>query len=121
MGTRYRRARDFEYRVRDDMSRHGWIAIRSPASKSPVDVYCIGFHECVMIQCKTNGRLGTEEWNAVYDMARSVDALPVLAQTGPGGRGICYHVLTGRKEVRGVRPMDDWEPPDGGVRREETE
>ena len=118
MATRYQRARAFEYRVRDDMASHGWLAVRSPASKTPADIYCIGFHKCVMIQCKTDGRLGTREWNDFLDYARSVDAVPVLAEMGAKGRGIAYHVLTGRKERRGVRPMEDWVPPEGGLIRD---
>lgn len=116
MATRYARARGFEYRVRDDMAARGWVAIRSPASKTPADVYCIGWHRCVLIQCKTNGALGTEEWNRFYDLCESVDAVPVLARMGPRGRGIEYLMLTGRKVRRGVRPMEVWVPEEGGRR-----
>ena len=114
--TNYARARAFEYRVRDDMASKGWVAVRSPASKTPVDVYCIGWHRCVFIQCKTDGRLGTDEWNRFLELCESVDAVPVLASKGRNGRGIDYQRIVGRKTKRGVRPMEVWTPESGGRR-----
>lgn len=114
MRTNYARARDFEYRVRDDMEKHGWIAVRSPASKTPTDVYCIGWDSKVFIQCKTNGVMGPREWNKFLSYCRSVDAIPVLAMKGPRGRGVRYALITGEKVIRGPKPMVDWEPTEGG-------
>ena len=114
MRTNYARARDFEYRVRDDMKKHGFIAVRSPASKTPTDVYCIGYEVKVFIQCKTNGVLGPKEWNEFWDFCKSVNAIPVLAMKGKNGRGIEYKLLTGRKVPRHRQPMKDWKPIEGG-------
>ena len=114
MATRYSRAAAFERKVRDDMSRRGYIAVRSPASKSPVDVYCIGYDAKVFVQCKTNGVMGPSEWNEFYDMCRSVDAIPVLAMRGKGNRGIRYMLLTDKKVPRRRQPMVEWVPREGG-------
>lgn len=114
MATQYSRARNFEYRVRDDMAKHGFIAVRSPASKTPVDVYCIGYETKVFIQCKTNGVLGPAEWNKFYAYCKSVNAIPVLAQKGSNGRGISYKLLTDWKIPRKRQPMTDWQPIEGG-------
>ena len=112
--TRYSNARNFEYKVRNDMAGRGFIAVRSPASKTPVDVYCIGLHEKVFVQCKTNGVLGPDEWNAFWDYCMSVNAIPILAMRGDGNRGIRYMLLKGKKERRGRQPMEEWEPIEGG-------
>lgn len=114
--SNYAKARDFEYRVRDNMAANGYISIRSPASKTPADVYCIGWDRKVFIQCKTDGRLDTDEWNRFWRYCRSVDAVPVLAMRGAKGRGIRYMLLTGPKERMGVRPMVEWIPIEGGRR-----
>lgn len=114
MGSRYANARNFEYKVRNDMARRGFIAVRSPASKTPVDVYCIGYDVKVFIQCKTNGVLGPDEWNRFMDYCESVNAIPVLAMRGEGNRGLRYKILTGRKIPRHRQPMEDWEPIEGG-------
>ena len=114
--TRYTRGRNFEYRVRDDMARRGYVTVRSPASKTPADVYCIGIDSKVFVQCKTGGRLAASEWNEFFDFCWSVDAVPVLAETGENGRGIRYHRLLDRKTGRGRQPMEDYEPPKGGRR-----
>lgn len=114
MATQYSRARQFEYKVRDDMANHGFIAVRSPASKTPVDVYCIGYDTKVFVQCKTNGVLGPHEWNKFWDYCKSVNAIPVLAMRGKNGRGIRYALLTDRKIPRRRQPMVDWKPIEGG-------
>ncbi len=114
MATRYSRARQFEYKVRDDMAGHGFIAVRSPASKTPTDVYCIGYDTKVFVQCKTNGVMRPREWNEFWDYCKSVNATPVLAMRGKGGRGIRYMLLTGRKVPRRRQPMEEWAPIEGG-------
>ena len=114
MPSQYSRARQFEYKVRDDMTEHGFIAVRSPASKTPADVYCIGYETKVFIQCKTNGVLGPAEWNKFYAYCMSVNAVPVLAQRGKNGRGISYKLLTDWKVPRKRQPMVDWQPIEGG-------
>ena len=114
MATQYQRARTFEYAVRDDMARHGFVTVRSPASKTPVDVYCIGWDTKVFIQCKTNMRVGPEEWNKFLAFCRSVDAVPVIAGRNPNGRGIRYALVTDWKVPHRRQPMVDWVPYEGG-------
>lgn len=112
--SRYAKARDFEYKVRDDMAKHGWVTLRSPASRTPTDVYCIGTERHVFIQCKTNGVMGPREWNRFWVYCKSVDAVPVLAMRGARGKGIRYMLLTGPKDGRGRQPMVEWIPMEGG-------
>ena len=109
--SKYRAGRQFEYRVRDDLRARGFWVLRSPASKSPVDLVAISKGRVVFIQCKRGGGISVAEWNAIYDLAESVDAEPVLASM-PGYRGIKYQRMLARKTgIRGVRqPIDDWNP-----------
>lgn len=110
MVTQYQRGADFERRVQKDMASHGYLAHRTPGSKTPVDVYSFKHgDEWVFIQCKTGGSLGPEEWNKFLDFCELWDATPIMAEKAK--RGIKYHLLTGRKDGTGKRqPMADWEP-----------
>lgn len=116
MTTNYRRGSDFERRVRQDMEKRRYIAIRSPSSRTPADVYCIGWDKKVFIQCKRDGRLNPSEWNKFLDYCRSVNAVPILAMTGRNNRGIVYKLIMGKKEAKKPQPMVDWEPEEGGRR-----
>lgn len=93
----YRLGRRLEYTVRDDLKRHGYFVLRSPQSRSPVDV--VGFRkgEVIFVQCKRGGALGVADWNEFYDLSISVGAVPILAST-PTGRGTVYQLLVGRKD-----------------------
>lgn len=105
----YKRGRDFEYQVLKDMTAHGYYAMRSPASKSPVDVYCFAKGELVFIQCKLHGALQVAEWNEFLEFCESLGAVPIMAEKLP--RGIGYHRITGRKDgSKRKQPMEDWSP-----------
>ncbi len=108
--SKYRRGRDFEYAVMKDMQGKGYLAVRSPASKSPADIYCFAKGSLVFIQCKLGGLIGVGEWNELYDYATSVGALPIMAEKVPGG--IAYHLIEEKKDgTRRRQPMSDWQPP----------
>lgn len=106
----YRLGRDFEYAVMRAMRDKGYLAIRSPASKTPADIYCIAKGSLVFIQCKRSGVIGVDEWNEFYDYSMSVGALPVMAEKA--AKGIAYHLIVGKKDgSRRRQPMCDWQPP----------
>lgn len=109
--TMYALGRQLEYRVRDDLKAHGYFVMRSPASKSPIDLVAITSGRVVFVQCKRNGVLRPDEWNEFYDLCISVDAEPVMASHKAGRGSLRYERLMGRKEVKGRRqPLDDWSP-----------
>lgn len=114
MTTNYRRGADFERRVIADMSAHGYVSVRAAGSHTVADVYSFRFGEIVLIQCKRDGRLDPDEWNALYDHCERAGAVPVMAKAGPGGRGISYCRLVGRKGGRGRQPLVPWAPQEGG-------
>jgi Holliday junction resolvase len=92
----YRRGREFEYRVRDHLKAHGYFVLRSPASKSPIDLVAIRPGEVLFVQCKRGGSLGPGEWNRLWELAESCCALPILAET-PWPRTYRFWRLTARK------------------------
>ena len=110
-GKAYQRGRDFEYRVKKDMEKRGYLVLRSPASKSPVDLYCIKRNGLVFIQCKLHGQIGVDEWNEFYRLCESVKAAPILAETQSGK--IIYSEVYAKKDgTKKRQPKRDWEPPE---------
>lgn len=113
MATNYSRGADFERRVRSDMERRGWFAVRSPGSKGHADVVAIGRGETLAIQCKTGGRCGPREWNDLIEFAHRYGMLPVLAHKDKRGH-VKYRLITackgGRKRIEDVSV--EFEPRD---------
>jgi hypothetical protein len=103
----YKLGRAFEYRVRDHMKKHGYFVVRSPQSKSPVDLTCVRHGSIVFIQCKRGGALGVSEWNEFYTLALSVGADPVAAMMPDNSsRGIELKRITGFKD--GSKKAQPW-------------
>lgn len=113
----YRVGIGFEFSVRDDLKHHGYIAMRSPGSRSPSDVYAFKYGEMVFVQCRVNGSLHPQEWNIFFDYCRSVGATPILAQKGEG-KPIMYWRLTDMKvpgKNQTPQPKEPWEPSEGAA------
>jgi len=94
--TPYKLGRAFEYRVMRQLETQGFIVLRSPGSKSPIDVIAVKRGAIWFVQCKRGGSISPEEWNTFYDLAMSVHATPVLAMM-PTGRGTQLFRMTGPK------------------------
>ncbi len=106
----YRLGRAVEYAVRDDLRKHGYFVLRSPASKTPIDLVAIKTGEVVFLQCKRSGAVSVKEWNEFWDLCISVDADPIIASR-PTGRGIKYQrILAPKDGSRRRQPWDDWRP-----------
>lgn len=121
-GTKYRLGREIEYRVRDQLKELGFIAMRSPASKTPIDVMAVRKDCVLLVQCKRGGALPPSEWNELYDIAEPVGAIPVMAER-PYPREYRFWRLDSRKDgSRHRQPMTrieitpteikEWEPKD---------
>lgn len=97
----YRRGRNFEYTVRNYLRARGWWVLRSPQSKSPVDLVCLKVGQVLMVQCKSGARtLNASEKIPLVDLAQSVGAIPVLAYR-EGAKGIDFR----RCETNGYSEM----------------
>ncbi len=111
--TKYRRGRRFEYRVRDVLKERGYFVMRSPASRSPIDLVAIEKGIVLFVQCKVGGELPPAGWNDIYDLAISAGAIPLLAARD-GFRDIEFMQLVGRKDGSKRRqpfvPFDIEEP-----------
>ena len=112
--TRYARGRDFEYLVRGKLTKAGYFVLRSPASKSPVDLYCFRKGDLVFVQCKLHGAVHTDEWNKFLEFCASVGALPIVAMRGPNNKGVEYRLITGKKDGSPKpQPWELWNPTGG--------
>ena len=95
--SKYKRGRSFEYRTRDDLKKKGFFVLRSPASRSPVDLIAIRKNEILCVQCKMNGAIGVIEWNKLLDLANSIGAIPILASI-EGIRKLKYYLILEKKD-----------------------
>lgn len=101
MSTAYARGRQFEYRCRNHFTKLGYVVCRSPQSRSAFDLIVVGSRFVLLVQCKVGGQLGPQSWNELYDLAETVNAIPVLA-TREGRKMKLFHML-GRKGDQGRR------------------
>jgi Holliday junction resolvase len=108
----YRVGRAFEYRTRDYLKSIGYIVMRSPGSRSPVDLVAIKRGGVLLVQCKRGGALPVGEWNALYRMATSSGSVPVMARMPEAStRGIEFFLMTGEKSgLRKAQPMVPFDP-----------
>ena len=110
--TPYQLGRALEYRVRDALLSKGFYVIRAPKSGGPADLVALGKGIQLLVQCKRTGRLDPDEWNELYDWAKTIGALAIVASC-PTGRGTQYKLLTGHKIPKKRNPpWEDYELPD---------
>lgn len=103
---KYRDGRQFEYRTRDHLQTLGYFVMRSPASKSPIDLVAIRRGEVLLVQCKKGGALPPGEWNELFDLADSVGAVPILAAC-PAAYGVeCWRLLERKDGSKRRQPME---------------
>lgn len=107
--TNYRRGADFERRTAARLRDAGYLVVRSAGSLTNVDLVALRADHTLLVQCKRNGALPPAPWNALYDAALTVGAVPVLAeQLQP--RGHAWWRLVGRKDGRGGKqPKEPYE------------
>jgi Holliday junction resolvase len=95
--TAYQIGRRFEYRVRNHFRSLGYYVMRSPQSKSPVDLIVLGHNVVLLVQCKVSGHISPDAWNELYFLARDTcGCTAVLAERVK--RKIVMHELTGTKK-----------------------
>jgi len=94
MTTRYQQGYAFENRVKADIQRHGYYAVRSGGSKGIVDILAVREHSprILMVQCKRKGAISREEWNELLRSAELYGGHALMAYM-PGARGIEYRGL----------------------------
>lgn len=99
----YVTGRNFEYRTRDYLKDREFFVIRSPVSKSPVDLVAVRKGEVLFVQCKKGGYLPKHEWNPLLELAESVGAKPILATIAKKRGSIVFEELLGPKDGSGKK------------------
>lgn len=103
----YGTGRNFEWKVRDNLTDNGYDVVRAAGSKGSTKIDLLGFKpgQLLIIQAKRNGTLPPDEWDRIVEVAGWVYGIPLLAANGPLGRGVVYTRLLGPKR-RGKRTQD---------------
>ncbi len=80
MATNYQRGYQLEYKAKKIFEEAGWLATRSPASHSPIDLYVMGKEKNILVQCKTTSkdRLYVYGLKELIETAKKNDAIPLL-------------------------------------------
>lgn len=107
--TPYAYGAAFERRVRDDLGKRGYFAVRAAGSKGPIDIVALNSRYRLLVQCKINGNLSPAEWDELYDLAAVHRCVPVLA-SAPNHRGCVYDALTAASSQRGRKGKERIEP-----------
>lgn len=101
--AQYRSGTRFENIVAADLRENGYYAVRAPGSKGAADVVAIKAGQVLLVQAKTDGRCDPEPWNALYDLAETLGAVPLLAARPKPGT-VEYWRLERRKYGGGRQP-----------------
>lgn len=99
----YRSGARFERQVQTHLHLNGYYAVRTPGSKGAADVVAIKAGQVLLVQAKTDGRCDPEPWNALYDLAEALGAVPLLAAR-PRPGAVEYWRLLRRKDGGGRQP-----------------
>jgi len=108
----------FEREVVRDLTRRGYLCIRSAGSKGPVDVVALerpgidqpGCGCPALVQAKKDGRITALERGKLFALAQHNEVHAIIAsrrdlRREPGADPIRYRAVTGRDGE-----MEDWEP-----------
>jgi Holliday junction resolvase len=68
MNRNYQRGREAEYRVKDELTRLGFAAVRSASSHGPYDVSGVRSDCVVFVQCKQGERPSPCEYRAIVEL-----------------------------------------------------
>lgn len=115
-----RRGAEFERKVRDLFTRHGYVVVRSTVSKSPADLVALRGQRgadlyapfsdhpsplvvrSLLIQAKIGGRhrFSPADWNELYSLAISSGSWAVLAAQEKQGRRhvVALYLLCGPRQ-----------------------
>ncbi|MEM3412009.1 MAG: restriction endonuclease [archaeon] len=80
--TNYRKGYKFEYRLKTYFEKNGFLVLRSPASKSPLDLVVISKNkDLFFIQCKKSSKDKIYVYNLkeLLELAKRYKAKPLLA------------------------------------------
>jgi hypothetical protein len=102
----YRLGYSFEVSCKGILERRGWLVIRSPASKSKVDLFAIhADYRPMLVQAKRTGNIGSAEWNELWEIAQRHNCLAVITYRETP-KTVAWMRVDGPREPR--RPGRPW-------------
>lgn len=105
--TAYQIGVTFERKIQHYLQELGYFALRSPGSKSKIDVIAIKPHQVLFIQCKRDARLDPNEWNDLFAIASNCGAIPLIASKA-FRKPILFEQLMAFKLGGGAQPKKVW-------------
>lgn len=109
-GRLYKIGRDLERRTRLRLMEADYFVVRSPASKSKVDLTAVRAGEILLIQCKRNGVIPKDEWNKLWEISIQAGGIPLVVENPWSGRTNWWRII-GPKTKRGEKPWVPYMPP----------
>ncbi len=81
MVTNYKRGYALEHKTKKILEEKGWFVVRSPASKTPTDIYATKNGENLFVQCKktTKDKTYITGLKEIIKQAREYKATPLIA------------------------------------------
>jgi Holliday junction resolvase len=102
--NRYAKGAAFEREVVKWLRDLGWKAYRTAGSHGEPDVIALkDGKRAHIIQCKTDGKLPIDEWNALWKAAVDADAEAILVERPRGGKIIAWAIVGYRQPRDGQR------------------
>lgn len=95
---RYRKGANFERRVKADLERRGYYAVRAAGSHTKIDVFAVKGEIALFVQCKTGGSIPPAEWAALYRICTSPRFIPLVASSVDGK--VTYHLIESERKPR---------------------
>jgi Holliday junction resolvase len=80
----YVKGRSLEYRVKAQLERMGFFAVRTKRSLTAADVSAMRDGLNLLVQCKLHGYVPPDEWNRLVDLAAQAGAVPLIASSKTG-------------------------------------
>jgi Holliday junction resolvase len=83
----YARGNYAERRTADTLRGDGYAVWQSRGSKGPADLIAVKVGEILLVQVKSGTTpIGGSQWNALYQLARQIGAVPVVADWPKRGK-----------------------------------
>lgn len=111
MATNYTRGRRYEYVVRDRLVEAGYFVTRAAKSAGASDLTALrAGSPPLLVQCKRDGYIPPDEWNALIGAADVAGAVPLLACPGKKrGQHLLFRLTARKSGKRGEpQPMEPY-------------
>ena len=98
----YQRGYALEYRTKQALTKSGWLSMRSPASKTPVDILATKNGLSIIVQCKKTGvaeAMYIKDLEPFLEISRKYKAIPLLVYSFSGSPLYVKEVTEGKVSV----------------------